>query len=149
VTFEVQKLLGNNRVRAIVMSATDGLMRGMEVINTGTPLSVPVGRATLGQTFNVLGEPIHNLGPVETRTTSLIHRFAPTFIQLDTKLSIFEIGIKVVELLAPYRRGGKIGLFGGARVGKIVHIVELINNIAKAHGGVSVFGGVGSIWWSR
>ncbi|CAN2060693.1 unnamed protein product [Malus fusca] len=113
VTCEVQQLLGNNRVRAVAMSATEGLKRGMEVIDTGAPLSVPVGGATLGRIFNVLGEPVDNLG------------------------------IKVVDLLAPYRRGGKIGLFGGAGVGKTVLIMELINNIAKAHGGVSVFGGVG------
>nr|YP_010724102.1 CF1 subunit beta [Libertia pulchella]WDW31229.1 CF1 subunit beta [Libertia pulchella] len=143
VTCEVQQLLGNNRIRAVAMSATDGLTRGMEVIDTGAPLSVPVGGATLGRIFNVLGEPVDNLGPVDTRTTSPIHRSAPAFIQLDTKLSIFETGIKVVDLLAPYRRGGKIGLFGGAGVGKTVLIMELINNIAKAHGGVSVFGGVG------
>ena len=143
VTCEVQQLLGNNRVRAVAMSATDGLMRGMEVIDTGAPLSVPVGGATLGRIFNVLGEPVDDLGPVDTQTTSPIHRSAPAFIQLDTKLSIFETGIKVVDLLAPYRRGGKIGLFGGAGVGKTVLIMELINNIAKAHGGVSVFGGVG------
>ncbi|XP_048493845.2 ATP synthase subunit beta, chloroplastic [Beta vulgaris subsp. vulgaris] len=143
VTCEVQQLLGNNRVRAVAMSATDGLMRGMEVIDKGAPLSVPVGGATLGRIFNVLGEPVDNLGPVDTRTTSPIHRSAPAFTQLDTKLSIFETGIKVVDLLAPYRRGGKIGLFGGAGVGKTVLIMELINNIAKAHGGVSVFGGVG------
>ncbi|MED6138652.1 hypothetical protein PIB30_076439 [Stylosanthes scabra] len=143
VTCEVQQLLGNNRVRAVAMSATDGLMRGMEVIDTGAPLSFLVGGATLGRIFNVLGEPIDNLGPVDTRTTSPIHRSAPAFIQLDTKLSIFETEIKVVDLLAPYRRGGKIGLFGRAGVGKTVLIMELINNIAKAHGGVSVFGGVG------
>ncbi|XP_050203588.1 ATP synthase subunit beta, chloroplastic-like [Mercurialis annua] len=143
VTCEVQQLLGNNRVRAVAMSATDGLTRGMEVIDTGAPLSVPVGGATLGRIFNVLGEPVDNLGPVDTCATSPIHRSAPAFIQLDTKLSIFETGIKVVDLLAPYRRGGKIGLFGGAGVGKTVLIIELINNIAKAHGGVSVFGGVG------
>uniref|UniRef100_A0A2N9GZW1 H(+)-transporting two-sector ATPase n=1 Tax=Fagus sylvatica TaxID=28930 RepID=A0A2N9GZW1_FAGSY len=135
VTCEVQQLLGNNRVRAVAMSATDGLTRGMGVIDTGAPLSVPVGGATLGRIFNVLGEPVDNLGPVDTRTTSPIHRSAPAFIQLDTKLSIFETGIKVVDLLAPYRRGGKIGLFGGAGVGKTVLIMELINNIAKAHGG--------------
>ncbi|KAA3441760.1 ATP synthase, F1 beta subunit [Gossypium australe] len=137
VTCEVQQLLGNNRVRAVAMSATDGLTRGMEVIDTGAALSVPVGGATLGRIFNVLGEPVDNLGPVDTRTTSPIHKSAPAFIQLDTKLSIFETGIKVVDLLAPYRRGGKIGLFGGAGVGKTVLIMELINNIAKAHGGVS------------
>ncbi|OAE18513.1 hypothetical protein AXG93_625s1020 [Marchantia polymorpha subsp. ruderalis] len=125
------------------MSATDGMMRGMKVIDTGAPLTVPVGEATLGRIFNVLGEPVDNLGPVEVTTTFPIHRAAPAFTQLDTKLSIFETGIKVVDLLAPYRRGGKIGLFGGAGVGKTVLIMELINNIAKAHGGVSVFGGVG------
>ncbi|KAL6838924.1 hypothetical protein ACP4OV_031242 [Aristida adscensionis] len=119
-------------------------MRGMEVIDTGAPLSVPVGGATLGRIFNVLGEPIDNLGPVDTSETFPIHRSAPAFIELDTKLSMFETGIKVVDLLAPYRRGGKIGLFGGAGVGKTVLIMELINNIAKAHGGVSVFGGVGN-----
>nr|GMD96886.1 ATP synthase beta subunit [Ipomoea batatas] len=112
VTCEVQQLLGNNRVRAVAMSDTDGLMRGMEVIYTGAPISVPVGGSTLGRIFNVLGEPVDNLGPVDTHTTSPIHRSAPAFIQLDTKFSIFETGIKVVDLLAPYRRGGKIGLFG-------------------------------------
>ncbi|KQJ96832.1 hypothetical protein BRADI_3g27318v3, partial [Brachypodium distachyon] len=117
VTCEVQQLLGNNRVRAVAMSATDGLMRGMEVIDTGAPLN--------------------------SSATFPIHRSAPAFIELDTKLSIFETGIKVVDLLAPYRRGRKIGLFGGAGVGKTVLIMELINNIAKAHGGVSIFGGVG------
>ncbi|KAJ4845315.1 hypothetical protein Tsubulata_025426, partial [Turnera subulata] len=114
VTCEVQQLLGNNRVRAVAMSATDGLTRGMQVIDTGAALSVPVGEATLGRIFNVLGEPVDDLGPVDTRTRSPIHRSAPAFIQLDTKLSIFETGIKVVDLLAPYRRGGKNGLFGGA-----------------------------------
>ncbi|KAG2282790.1 hypothetical protein Bca52824_054010 [Brassica carinata] len=143
VTCEVQQLLGNNRVRAVAMSATEGLKRGMDVVDMGNPLSVPVGGATLGRIFNVLGEPVDNLGPVDTGTTSPIHKSAPAFIQLDTKLAIFETGIKVVDLLAPYRRGGKIGLFGGAGVGKTVLIMELINNIAKAHGGVSVFGGVG------
>lgn len=143
VTCEVQQLLGNNKVRAVAMSATDGLMRGMIVIDTGAPLSVPVGETTLGRIFNVLGEPVDDLGPVNALTTSPIHRSAPAFTQLDTKFSIFETGIKVVDLLAPYRRGGKIGLFGGAGVGKTVLIMELINNIAKAHGGVSVFGGVG------
>jgi F-type H+-transporting ATPase subunit beta len=143
VTVEVQQLLGDNKVRAVAMSATDGLMRGMEILDTGAPLSVPVGEVTLGRIFNVLGEPVDELGPVNFTSTSPIHRSAPAFTQLDTKLSIFETGIKVVDLLAPYRRGGKIGLFGGAGVGKTVLIMELINNIAKAHGGVSVFGGVG------
>ncbi|KAL4181127.1 hypothetical protein AMTRI_Chr12g235660 [Amborella trichopoda] len=132
-----------NRVRTVAMSATSGLMRGMEVIDIGAPLSVLVGEATLGRIFNVLGEPVENLGPVDTRTTSPIHRSAPAFIQLDTRFSIFETGIKVVDRLAPYRRGGKIGLFGEARASKKLLIMELINNIAKAHGGVSVFGRVG------
>jgi len=143
VTCEVQQLLGDHCVRAVAMSATDGLMRGMDVIDTGKPLSVPVGQATLGRIFNVLGEPVDNLGPVNNKEQLPIHRSAPAFVDLDTKLSIFETGIKVVDLLAPYRRGGKIGLFGGAGVGKTVLIMELIHNIAKAHGGVSVFGGVG------
>lgn len=143
VTCEVQQLLGDHCVRAISMSATEGLTRGMEVVDTGDPLTVPVGESTLGRIFNVLGKPVDNLGPVEAKTGSPIHREAPIFVDLDTNLSIFETGIKVVDLLAPYRRGGKIGLFGGAGVGKTVLIMELINNIAKAHGGVSVFGGVG------
>nr|YP_009472702.1 ATP synthase CF1 subunit beta [Codium arenicola]ARO74343.1 ATP synthase CF1 subunit beta [Codium arenicola] len=143
VTCEVQQLLGDHCVRAISMSATDGLMRGMQVFDTGKPLTVPVGIATLGRIFNVLGETVDNLGPVQSDMGFAIHRSAPAFVDLDTKLSIFETGIKVVDLLAPYRRGGKIGLFGGAGVGKTVLIMELINNIAKAHGGVSVFGGVG------
>ena len=148
ITAEVQQLLGDNLVRAVAMSATDGLMRGMKVIDSGAPLSVPVGEVTLGRIFNVLGEPVDELGPVSSNPSKAlktlpIHRLAPAFVDLDTKLSIFETGIKVVDLLAPYRRGGKIGLFGGAGVGKTVLIMELINNIAKAHGGVSVFGGVG------
>jgi F-type H+-transporting ATPase subunit beta len=143
VVCEVQQLLGDGVVRAIAMSATDGLMRGMDVIDTGGALSVPVGTCTLGRIFNVLGEPVDEMGPVDAKSTLPIHRFAPAFVELDTNLSIFETGIKVVDLLAPYRRGGKIGLFGGAGVGKTVLIMELINNIAKAHGGVSVFGGVG------
>jgi len=143
VTCEVQQLLGDHCVRAVSMSATDGLMRGMEVIDNGAALTVPVGKPTLGRIFNVLGEPVDNLGPVGESDGSTIHRSAPAFVDLDTKLAIFETGIKVVDLLAPYRRGGKIGLFGGAGVGKTVLIMELINNIAKAHGGVSVFGGVG------
>ena len=143
ITCEVQQLLGDHCVRAISMSATEGLTRGMEVIDTGNPLTIPVGESTLGRIFNVLGKPVDNLGPVETNKGFPIHREAPTFTDLDTNLAIFETGIKVVDLLAPYRRGGKIGLFGGAGVGKTVLIMELINNIAKAHGGVSVFGGVG------
>ncbi len=144
LTAEVQQLLGDNCVRAISMNATDGVMRGMEVTDTGKPLSVPVGPATLGRIFNVLGKTVDNLGGLGKNPDELpIHRSAPAFVDLDTRLSIFETGIKVVDLLAPYRRGGKIGLFGGAGVGKTVLIMELINNIAKAHGGVSVFGGVG------
>jgi F-type H+-transporting ATPase subunit beta len=143
VTCEVQQLLGDKAVRAVAINATDGLIRGIEVVNTGAPLTVPVGNITLGRIFNVLGEPVDNLGSVDTIENLPIHRPAPAFVELDTKLSIFETGIKVVDLLAPYRRGGKIGLFGGAGVGKTVLIIELINNIAKAHGGVSVFGGVG------
>nr|QCI07318.1 ATP synthase CF1 subunit beta [Leiomenia cribrosa] len=143
ITCEVQQLLGDNRVRAVAMSSTDGLQRGVEVIDTGAPITVPVGIPTLGRIFNVLGEPVDNLGDISSQDSLPIHRSAPSFVQLETKPSIFETGIKVVDLLAPYRRGGKIGLFGGAGVGKTVLIMELINNIAKAHGGVSVFGGVG------
>nr|YP_009032763.1 ATPase beta subunit [Euglenaformis proxima]AGL12029.1 ATPase beta subunit [Euglenaformis proxima] len=143
VVCEVQQLLGDNIVRAISMSATDGLRRGVKVIDTGTALNVPVGVTTLGRVFNVLGESVDQMGSVDYTKTLPIHRSAPSFIDLDTNLSIFETGIKVVDLLAPYRRGGKIGLFGGAGVGKTVLIMELINNIAKAHGGVSVFAGVG------
>ena len=143
VTCEVQQLLGDNCVRAVSMSATEGLRRGLKVIDTGGPITIPVGEITLGRIFNVLGAPVDNLGPIEAKNALPIHRSAPIFTDLDTNLSIFETGIKVVDLLAPYRRGGKIGLFGGAGVGKTVLIMELINNIAKAHGGVSVFGGVG------
>nr|UJJ82025.1 ATP synthase CF1 subunit beta [Ulva laetevirens] len=143
VTCEVQQLLGDHCIRAVAMNATDGLMRGMEAIDTGNPLTVPVGPTTLGRIFNVLGEPVDGLEDAAHENSLPIHRSAPAFVDLDTQLSIFETGIKVVDLLAPYRRGGKIGLFGGAGVGKTVLIMELINNIAKAHGGVSVFGGVG------
>ncbi|MBE9188896.1 F0F1 ATP synthase subunit beta [Gloeocapsopsis crepidinum LEGE 06123] len=143
VTCEVQQLLGDNQVRAVSMSSTDGLIRGMEASDTGAPISVPVGKATLGRIFNVLGEPVDNMGPVNTEERFPIHRDAPKLTELETKASVFETGIKVVDLLAPYRRGGKVGLFGGAGVGKTVIIQELINNIAKEHGGVSVFGGVG------
>ena len=143
ITCEVQQLLGDNRVRAVAMSSTEGLKRGVTVTDTGAPITVPVGIPTLGRIFNVLGEPVDNLGDVISSDTLPIHRPAPAFTKLETKPSIFETGIKVVDLLAPYRKGGKIGLFGGAGVGKTVLIMELINNIAKAHGGVSVFGGVG------
>jgi len=140
---EVQQLLGDNKVRAVSMRSTDGLKRGVEVTDLGAPIMVPVGTATLGRIFNVIGEPVDEQGDVSYDETLPIHRDAPAFTELETKPSIFETGIKVVDLLAPYRRGGKIGLFGGAGVGKTVLIMELINNIAKAHGGVSVFGGVG------
>jgi F-type H+-transporting ATPase subunit beta len=140
---EVQQLLGDNKVRAVSMRSTDGLKRGVEAVDLGAPISVPVGTPTLGRIFNVIGEPVDEQGDVTYEETLPIHRDAPAFTDLETKPSIFETGIKVVDLLAPYRRGGKIGLFGGAGVGKTVLIMELINNIAKAHGGVSVFGGVG------
>ena len=140
---EVQQLLGDNKVRAVSMRSTDGLSRGVEAVDLGCPISVPVGTPTLGRIFNVIGEPVDEQGDVTYDETLPIHRDAPAFTELETKPSIFETGIKVVDLLAPYRRGGKIGLFGGAGVGKTVLIMELINNIAKAHGGVSVFGGVG------
>jgi len=140
---EVQQLLGDNKVRAVSMRSTDGLKRGVEAIDLGSPITVPVGTPTLGRIFNVIGEPVDEKGDVSMDETLPIHRDAPAFTELETKPSIFETGIKVVDLLAPYRRGGKIGLFGGAGVGKTVLIMELINNIAKAHGGVSVFGGVG------
>ena len=143
VTCEVQQLLGDNQVRAVAMSSTDGLVRGMEIVDTGAPISVPVGKCTLGRIFNVLGEPVDEKGPVEAEETSPIHRAAPKLTDLETKPSVFETGIKVIDLLTPYRRGGKIGLFGGAGVGKTVIMMELINNIALKHGGVSVFGGVG------
>ena len=140
---EVQQLLGDNKVRTVSMRSTDGLKRGAEVMDLGAPITVPVGMPTLGRIFNVIGEPVDEQGEVSFDETLPIHRDAPAFTELETKPSIFETGIKVVDLLAPYRRGGKIGLFGGAGVGKTVLIMELINNIAKAHGGVSVFGGVG------
>lgn len=140
---EVQYLIGENKVRAICMTSTDGLKRGDTAVDTGAPISVPVGKGTLGRIFNVLGEPVDECGPVKYTETLSIHRPAPSFVDLETAPQIFETGIKVVDLLAPYRRGGKIGLFGGAGVGKTVLIMELINNIAKEHGGVSVFAGVG------
>ena len=143
ITCEVQQLLGNNKVRAVSMTSTDGLKRGSSVVDTGAPITVPVGTKTLGRIFNVLGEPVDEMGSCDAPSGLPIHRASPAFTDLETKPAVFETGIKVVDLLAPYRRGGKIGLFGGAGVGKTVLIMELINNIAKAHGGVSVFGGVG------
>jgi F-type H+-transporting ATPase subunit beta len=140
---EVQQLLGDNRVRSVAMDSSEGLVRGMKVINTGAPISVPVGKPTLGRILNVLGEPVDEAGPVNAEEHWAIHRPAPSLAQRSTEVEIFETGIKVVDLLAPYSKGGKVGLFGGAGVGKTVIIQELINNIAQEHGGVSVFGGVG------
>ena len=140
---EVQQLLGDNRVRSVAMDSSEGLVRGMKVINTGAPISVPVGNATLGRILNVLGQPVDEAGEVNCDVKWPIHRQAPTLTQRSTEVEIFETGIKVVDLLAPYSKGGKIGLFGGAGVGKTVIIMELIHNIAQEHGGVSVFGGVG------
>ncbi len=140
---EVQQHLGNNVVRAVAMSGTEGLKRGVEVFDTGMPIKVPVGRGTLGRIFNVLGETVDNAGPVQSEEYNSIHREAPKFEEQGTDTEILETGIKVVDLLAPYLKGGKIGLFGGAGVGKTVLIQELINNIAKGHGGLSVFAGVG------
>ncbi|WAH36862.1 F0F1 ATP synthase subunit beta [Alicyclobacillus dauci] len=143
VTLEVALHLGDNVVRAVAMSSTDGLVRGVEVEDTGRAISVPVGQGTLGRIFNVLGETIDEQGPAQADQQWPIHREAPKFSDLTTKTEIFETGIKVVDLLAPYIKGGKVGLFGGAGVGKTVLIQELIHNIAKEHGGYSVFAGVG------
>ena len=142
ITLEVASHLGENRVRGIAMSTTDGLTRGMDVQDTGAPISVPVGRETLGRLINVLGEPVDEKGPIATKKTYPIHRPAPRLEDQDTKTEVLETGIKVVDLLEPYSKGGKVGLFGGAGVGKTVIIMELINNIALHHGGFSVFAGV-------
>jgi F-type H+-transporting ATPase subunit beta len=143
ITIEVQQHLGENRVRTVAMQPTEGLVRGMKALDTGQPITVPVGRETLGRVINVLGDPVDNKGPVKTEKRYPIHRPAPDFTQQSTKLEMFETGIKVVDLLEPYVRGGKVGLFGGAGVGKTVIIQELIHNIATKHGGFSVFAGVG------
>jgi len=143
ITAEVAQHIGEGRVRTIAMEPTNGLVRGMKAIDTGGPITVPVGKPTLGRVLNVLGEPVDNMGPIETDHKAPIHRPAPTFEEQATGLEMFETGIKVIDLLEPYLRGGKIGLFGGAGVGKTVIIQELINNIAMKHGGVSVFAGVG------
>ncbi len=143
LTLEVALHLGDNVVRTVAMSSTDGLVRGTDVVDMGHPISVPVGQSTLGRIFNVLGETIDEAGDVEAKESWPIHRPAPAFTQLTTKTEIFETGIKVIDLLAPYVKGGKVGLFGGAGVGKTVLIQELIHNIAKEHGGYSVFAGVG------
>lgn len=143
LTLEVAVHLGDNLVRAVAMSTTDGLVRGMEATDTGAPITVPVGAPTLGRVFNVLGQPIDEAGDATSEVNLPIHRQAPTFDDLSTQSEILETGIKVIDLLAPYAKGGKIGLFGGAGVGKTVTIQELINNIAQEHGGISVFAGVG------
>ncbi len=140
---EVEQHLGENRVRAVSMQPTEGLMRGMKVYDLGNPITVPVGRETLGRIINVIGQPVDQMGPVNATKFNPIHRSAPTVAQQDTRLEMLETGIKVVDLLEPYLKGGKIGLFGGAGVGKTVIIMELIHNIASKHGGFSVFAGVG------
>ena len=143
ITVEVAQHLGNNTVRTVAMSSTDGLQRGVEAVDTGAPITVPVGTATLGRMVNVLGLPIDNGGEIKADTYYPIHRPAPSFADQEPSTRILETGIKVIDLLAPYSKGGKVGLFGGAGVGKTVLIMELINNIAKEHGGLSVFAGVG------
>src|SRR5437868_11691875 len=143
VIAEVQQHLGEGRVRTVSMLPTDGMVRGMKAIDTGGPITVPVGEGTLGRVLNVIGEPVDNLGPVPAEKRYPIHRHAPDFDEQSTELQMFETGIKVIDLIQPFLRGGKIGLFGGAGVGKTVIVMELINNIAKAHSGFSVFAGVG------
>ena len=143
LVLEVAQHLGDSVVRTVAMDSTDGLVRGTPVTDTGATISMPVGKATLGRILNVVGKPVDERGPVVTDRRMPIHRPAPAFVEQSTRVEVFETGIKVVDLLAPYRKGGKIGLFGGAGVGKTVIIMELINNVAKAHGGVSCFAGVG------
>ena len=143
LVLEVAQHLGENTVRTIAMDTTDGLVRGQEVVDTGAPISVPVGEATLGRIMNVIGEPVDEVGPIKSDKIRAIHQPAPAYVDQSTESEILVTGIKVVDLLAPYSKGGKVGLFGGAGVGKTVLIMELINNIAKAHGGYSVFAGVG------
>ena len=143
VIVEVAQHIGEGRVRTIALQPTEGMVRGMKAIDLGGPVTVPVGKETLGRVLNVIGEPVDNMGPVNTAERWSIHRPAPEFADQATDMQMFETGIKVVDLLEPYLRGGKIGLFGGAGVGKTVVIMELINNIALKHGGVSVFAGVG------
>ena len=143
IVLEVAQHLGESEVRTIAMDTTDGLVRGEKAVDTGSPIAMPVGPETLGRILNVIGEPVDERGPVGHKQTLPIHRSAPTFVEQSTEAQILITGIKVIDLLAPYAKGGKIGLFGGAGVGKTVTIMELINNVAKAHGGVSVFAGVG------
>ncbi len=140
---EVQQLLGENKVRSVAMSSTDGLQRGMKAINTKNPIEIPVGKEILGRILNVLGEPVDEMGEINTETKLPIHRPSPKLVDQNTNVEILETGIKAIDLLQPYQKGGKIGLFGGAGVGKTVLIMELIHNIASEHSGVSVFGGVG------
>ncbi len=140
---EVQQMLGSNRVRTVAMSSTDGLKRGMKVVNTGEPIKIPVGKPILGRILNVIGQPVDKEGPIETDTYLPIHRESPKLVDQNTDVEILETGIKAIDLIQPYQKGGKIGLFGGAGVGKTVLIMELIHNIASEHSGVSVFGGVG------
>ena len=141
VVVEVEQDLGENRVRCVSMLPTDGMVRGMRAVDTGAPIMVPVGPGTLGRVLNVIGEPVDELGPVKSDKRHPIHRSAPPLTDQSTTLEMFETGIKVIDLIEPYLRGGKIGLFGGAGVGKTVIIQELIYNLAKKHGGVSVFAG--------
>jgi F-type H+-transporting ATPase subunit beta len=143
LVLEVAQHLGENTVRCIAMDSTEGLVRGQDVSDTGLPIAVPVGDATLGRIMNVIGEPVDEAGPIGSKATRAIHQEAPSYSEQSTEAQILETGIKVVDLMAPYAKGGKIGLFGGAGVGKTVLIMELINNVAKAHGGYSVFAGVG------
>src|SRR6202000_1582571 len=143
VILEVQQHLGEGRVRCVAMQPTEGMVRGMKAIDLGGPISVPVGRGTLGRGMNVIGEPGGQLGPIQTEKRNPIHRQAPAFDEQSTTAEMFETGIKVIDLIQPFLKGGKIGLFGGAGVGKTVGIMELINNVAQQHGGVSVFAGVG------
>jgi F-type H+-transporting ATPase subunit beta len=143
IVLEVQQHIGNNRVRCLALSPTDGLERGIEAIDTGLPLSVPVGRATLGRLFNVMGEPLDNLGKVKTKEHWPIHRPPPSFQEQETTTQMLETGLKVIDLITPFTRGGKVGAYGGAGVGKTVIILELIHNIATIHGGFSVFAGIG------
>ena len=143
IVAEVQQMLGSNRVRTVAMSSTDGLKRGMKVVNTGEPIKVPVGKPILGRILNVIGQPVDEMGPIETSEYLPIHRESPKLVDQNTEIEILETGIKAIDLIQPYQKGGKIGLFGGAGVGKTVLIMELIHNIASEHSGVSVFGGVG------
>ncbi len=143
IVFEVQQHIGNNWVRCLAMAPTDGLARGAEAVDTGAPLKVPVGRASLGRLFNVLGEPLDGLGPVKAEEKWSIHRAPPSVEEQATTTEVLETGLKVIDLITPFTKGGKIGTYGGAGVGKTVIIMELIRNIATEHGGFSVFAGVG------